>query len=126
MNSRKKYQQLAKLMYKNSLDKNGTVKNSAVLNILETVVAKKPQSLTAILKIYKRLIEKALSWEEAVLESPVAITKQTLTQVLSATGAKRIKIKINPSLVFGAKITHGDWIYNSTLDQILSNLRNLS
>ena len=43
-------------------------------------------------------------------------------ELLSKTKAKRIKYKINPKLIFGLRITHGDFVYDATLDSKLKQL----
>ena len=43
-------------------------------------------------------------------------------ELLSKTGARRIKYKINPEMIFGLKITHGDFVYDASLDSKLKQL----
>ena len=110
-------------MYKKSLT-GGTVDAKKVSGILKVVLAQKPTHPVKILKTYKRLIENALNQETVVVESASKIPNQSKfeKQLRGKTAARRIIYKTNPSIVVGAKITHGDWIYDDTLDAKLQRL----
>ncbi len=123
MRNRKKQIEVAKLMFKNSL-KNGQVDKAKVRQVLKEKATKRQVGTIALLKKYKRLIEMALAKEEVIFEIGQKITNlaRIEDELLSRTQAARIKIKINPKIVFGAKITHGDWQYDATLDAKLKEL----
>lgn len=120
---RRKYAKIAKVMFKNSL-KNGAVDTRSVSKIVATVAKQKPQGLLEILKAYKRLIEQKLSAETVLVETGSDISGQAHLEkeLLKKTGARKIAFKKNPELVFGAKITHGDWVYEDTLESKLKQL----
>ena len=122
MKNRKKIAKIAKLLFKKSVT-GGTVDNKKVELILKNL-AKKPSDTLKILKIYKKLIETALSWQEVAIETAnkSQLDKKLQSQVLSKTKAQKIKYKINPKIIIGAKITHGDWIYDATLDTKIQQL----
>jgi len=123
MTARKKQIQIAKTMLKNSL-KSGLINSKSVSFVLKEIISQKPQGLVQILKVYRRLVENKLKKEEILIESAqkVANQKQLEQEFTKNTGVKRINFKINPKIVFGAKITAGDWIYDATLDAKLNQL----
>jgi len=123
MIAKKKQIQIAKVMLKNSLS-GGLVNSKLVSFVLREVISQRPQGLTKILKVYRRLVENKLKKEEILIESAqkVANQKQLEQEFTKNTGVKRINFKINPKIVFGAKVTSGDWIYDATLDAKLNQL----
>jgi len=123
MITRKKQIQIAKAMLKKSL-KSGLVDSKLVSFVLREIISQKPQGLTKILKVYKRLVENKLKKEEILIETAqkVANQKQLEQEFTKKTRVKRINFKINPKIVFGAKITSGDWIHDATLDAKLGQL----
>ena len=120
----KNLEKIAKSLFKKSLNSDGFVDTKKVQVILNTIVSQKPPQLIKILKIYKKLIATALSREELVFETAQKLPNQKkLEQNLFAkTGATRINYKINPNIVLGARITHGDWVWDETLQAKLENL----
>lgn len=125
MKNRKKLIATAKSLYKKSL-KDGVVNTQKVRQIAAKLATLRKPGVSTILKVYKRLIEQAITKEEVIVETavPIASFKKFEDELLTRTGARRIKYKINPRVVFGAKITHGDWIYDATLDAKLKRLTN--
>ena len=123
MKSRKKIKILVKSMFKNSLS-NGQVDSKKVQDIIREIISKKPANPVKILKSYKRLLSSALTKEEIVVESAEKITGsgQFEEKLLKQTGAKQVSYKTNPKIIFGAKITHGDWIWDATLQAKLERL----
>ena len=119
----KKIKGLAKIMYKKSL-KDGIVNLASVSAVLKEIVSQKPHGLKNILKNYKHLIEAKIASEELIVETAQKTKdiEKMEKELLSKTGAKRIKYKINPKLIFGLKITHGDFVYDATLDSKLKQL----
>ena len=119
----KKIKNLAKIMYKKSL-KDGIVNLASVSAVLKEIVSQKPHGLKNILKNYKHLIEAKIASEELKVETAhkTKEVEKMEKELLSKTGAKRIKYKINPKLIFGLRITHGDFVYDATLDSKLKQL----
>jgi len=125
MITKKKLQKIAKVMYKNSFSGQFIDPKKVKRNLL--VIAKeKPQGSTKILTIYKQLLEKTLSQEEIVIESPQKLSSKDEKELLKKTGARKIVYKISPVMVFGAKIKTGDWIFENGLDSRIQALTNLS
>lgn len=103
---------------------NNTVSSKKVEDVLRVIVKLRPQGSISILKIYKRLIAQVIARETLVVESssPSAI-KPIEKKLLAKTGAKKVTYKTNPEIVFGARMVHGDWIYDTTLDARLRQIR---
>lgn len=123
MQARNKYLKTAKTMFKHSL-LDGAVNASKVNLVLKLAVYKKSPGLVQILKIYKRLILGAFSLEEAIVECAQKLKneKQIAKALIEKTHARRVKFKVNPKIVFGARLYHGDWIWDGSLDAKLSRL----
>ena len=119
----KKIKNLAKIMYKKSL-KDGIVNLAGVSAVLKEIVSQKPHGLKNILKSYKHLIEAKIAREELIVETAhkTKEVEKMEKELLSKTKAKRIKYKTNPKMIFGAKIIHGDFVYETTLDSKLKQL----
>ena len=115
----------AKILFRKSLT-DDTVDVKKVQFVLKETVAQKPPQLASILKIYKKLIENTLLKEQVVVETALRLTNQKKIEkeILNRTGAKRIIYKTNPKIVLGAKITHGDWVWDETLSAKLAQLLN--
>lgn len=121
MNKKRLYK-LTKSLFANSKT-DGFVDEKKVKNILNLLNKTKPANLVSTLRIYKRLIKSSISKEQIVVESALKVQDKRLQQeLLSKTKARRIIYKANPKIVFGAKITHGDWIWDATLDSKLKQL----
>lgn len=110
-------------MFKNSL-KNGRIDSRAVSKILTLVTRQRPQGLLEILKAYKRLVEQKINAETVIVETGSEITglSHFEKELIKKTGAKMVVFKKNTDLIFGARITHGDWIYEDTLESKLKQL----
>lgn len=123
----KKELKLAKLLAKKSTT-GTTVDAHKVKIVLKELSNQKLSHPTQILKTYKRLISDALRKEEVVVESANKITnlKDFERNLKKKTQAKRIKYITNPQIVAGARIIHGDWIYDATLDAKLEQLTSVS
>jgi len=123
MISKKKISTLAKAMLRESLI-DGYVDSAKVKKVLETIMSKKPAGITAILKTYKKLIESLLSKEKVTVKTaiPVFKNKQSERFLLQKTSAKKIEYKIDRHMVFGSKITYGDWVIDGTLQAKLEQL----
>ena len=119
----KKIKDLAKVMFKKSLTE-GVVNPASVSAVLKETISQKPQNLKNILKFYKHLIEDKIAREELIVETAQKTKEieKMEKELLSKTGARRIKYKINPKLIFGLRITHGDFVYDATLDSKLKQL----
>lgn len=123
MKNRRKIAKIAKFLFKNSLT-GGTIDIKKAGSILKSLTKKPAPGIIKVLKIYKRLVEIALSWEEILIETAdqSALDKKLQSQLFLKTGAKKIKYRLNPKIIAGAKITHGDWIWDATLDAKLKQL----
>jgi F0F1-type ATP synthase delta subunit len=123
MKGKKKLITTAKIMFKASL-KDGLLNQSKIRQVIARLSSPKIVCRSLILRYYKRLIRQALAKEEITIETPIQITnpKKLGAQLLSKTSAKRVKFKKTPNIVFGAKITYGDWVYDATLDSKLKQL----
>ncbi len=123
MISRKKQKIIAKQMFRDSLT-NGSTDSEKIRKVLGRAILEKPSGLLNILKIYKRLVETAVAKEQIILETAMALSnkKPLEKELLKKTGARKILYKTSPKITFGAKITHGDWIYDATLDAKLAQL----
>ncbi|OGD87380.1 hypothetical protein A2870_01380 [Candidatus Curtissbacteria bacterium RIFCSPHIGHO2_01_FULL_41_11] len=119
----KKELKIAKTLFRKSLS-DGLVDSQKVKSILKVITREKPAHLVGILRNYKRLLESALSKEQVIVETAAKIPNlpEIEKEIKEKTKARRIIVKINPRLVLGAKITHGDWIFDSTLSAKLNNL----
>lgn len=119
----KKIKNLAKFMFKKSL-KEGIVNPLSVSAVLKEIISQKPPGVKNVLKLYKHLIESKIAREELIVETAQKTkeVEKMEKELLSKTKAKRIRYKINPKLVFGLKITHGDFVYDATLDSKLKQL----
>ena len=119
----KKIKNLAKIMFKKSL-KDGLINPASVSTVLKEIVSQKPPGLKNVLKLYKHLIESKIAREELIVETAQKTkeVEKMEKELLSKTKAKRIKYKINPKLIFGLRITHGDFVYDATLDSKLKQL----
>lgn len=122
MNTRQKTK-IAKNLFKKSLTQ-GSIDSKKVSAILSHISSSKPQGLIGILKVYKRLIESKIAGETITIESPAPIKslKKFEAELLKKTAAKKIVYILNPDLVFGAKITNGDWVWEDTLNTKLKQL----
>lgn len=126
MRSRKKQILIAKALFKNSLTV-GRIDSQKVRALLKIITSQKPLGLARILKIYKKLLQIALAKEEIILESATKIKNQKLFEkiLVQKSRAKRVKFRLNPRLVVGARIIHGDWIFDASLDGKLKQLTNI-
>ncbi|GEM_PF-2959061 len=124
----KKYQKkVAKLMFKNSLSY-GFLDENKVRKILFEVTKTKTRGTSSILKLYKRLVASQLSKEQIIIEAPlkIDIPKSTHDRLISKLGAKRIKFVQNDDIVIGARVTHGDWIFDRSLDSKLEAIKGVA
>jgi len=123
MKGKKKLITTAKIMFKASL-KDGLLNQGKIRQVIKKLASQKVVGHSIILRYYKRLIRQALTKEEVTIETPIQITnpKKLGTELLLKTGARRVKFKTAPNIVFGAKITYGDWVYDATLDSKLKQL----
>lgn len=123
MTGRTKLIKIAKTMANFSLTA-GKLDADKVKNVTNATISLKPANLTKILKIYKGLIENIMKKETVTVEIPSKdiATKQFEQSIKKTTGATQVTYVINPRLIAGAKITHGDWVYDQTLDTKLNQL----
>ncbi len=121
--NKKTLDKIAKTLFKKSLT-GGSIDNKKVQTILKELAVIKPAGLSTILKTYKRLVVEKLSTEEIILETndKISVQKSLVDELKKKTGAIRVKNVTNPNIVFGVKVTHGDWIWDETLDSKLKQL----
>ncbi len=121
MKNKKKIAAVAKLLFKNSFS-NGYLDEKKIISNLKVLTCQKPQGLVNILRFYKRLIAQARATEELQIESTETLNPNQEKELLTKTHARKIHYKLNPKMVFGAKIKHGDWIYEQSLENKLHQL----
>lgn len=110
-------------MLKASL-KDGLLDNRKAQTVLTSVAKRKPQGLSSIFKFYKRLIENQLGIETLIIETGAKIKNSAQYEkiLLAKTEARKVIYKTNPAIVFGAKITHGNWVWEETLGSKLKQI----
>ena len=119
----KKQTQIARVLLVKSLDQNGSISPQKVRQILAAIAKEKPLGTAGILKAYRRLVQSKLKKEEVEVETAKVVESKNLQKmILRKTGAKRVIFRTNPNLTIGAKITHGDWVWDETLDAKLEQL----
>lgn len=120
---KKKQLQIARSMLKASL-KNGLLDRNKAKTVLVTLSSNKPQGLSSILKTYKRLVEAKYKLENLEITTAVKIAnaRKAEKNLLAKTGARKVTYKTNPEMIFGARITQGDWIWEETLESKLKQL----
>lgn len=121
MTAKRKIKALAKLMFKGSLVSN-QLDHGKIRTLVQKLIKDKPQGYLKILKAYKRLVGQLSAKEEVLVESASPLDKAFEKEMLSKTKAAKVRYKINKDMVIGAKITHGDWIYEASLDAKLKQL----
>lgn len=124
MISRKKSQEIAKSLCKKCCTPEGYIEPNKVDLVLNALAKRKPSGYSAILKALKRQIESVIARELVVVEAAQVPPnwKQLEKFLIAKTGATRVVFEPNPDLVFGAKISHGDWIWEQSLDSKLTSL----
>ncbi|OGE09136.1 hypothetical protein A3A60_01130 [Candidatus Curtissbacteria bacterium RIFCSPLOWO2_01_FULL_42_26] len=121
MVAKRKIIKIAKVMFKNSL-RNGLLDTSKIRIIVAKITKLKPEGFLQILKVYQKLVAQQVAKEEVVVESATPLAKNQEKEIIKRTKAQNIRYKLNRDMVFGAKITHGDWIYDASLDAKLEQL----
>lgn len=121
--TKKKQQVFAKLIFKESLNSQGFIDPQKVRQVLAKISLYKKDTIK-ILKIYKRLIQRAQAKEEIIIEAAekIKLGAKVSKAILIKTGAAKIRYIVNPKIVFGARLTHGDWIWDATLKAKLGQL----
>jgi len=97
MKSQKKQILTAKQMFKKSLSE-GKVDTGRVHIVLKKMLSQKPAGLLRILRIYKRLIETAITREQLILESAVETANKKLLETALFSRAKNSKIFTHPHI----------------------------
>ena len=121
---KRKITKIAKVIFKDSL-RNAQLDNGQIRTIVSKIVKLKPKGYLNILKAYKKLVASQMAKEEILIESATPLDKNQEKEILTRAEAKNIRYKINKNMVFGAKITHGDWIYEASLDAKLKQVTNI-
>lgn len=123
MTGKKQIEKAAKTLFYASLT-GGKIDTKKVQTILNIVTKEKPLGLIHLLRAYKKHIAHTMSWEKVVIETPdaSALPENYKAAIKRQTGATRITSKINADIVFGARVTHGDMIWDNTLEAKLNQL----
>lgn len=128
MISTKKSLQIARILCKKCCFPEGFIQPDKIHLVLKELTRQKPAGFTNILKALRRQVAMAQAKEEVMVEAAQIPPnwKQLEKTLIERTAAKRVLYKPNPDIVFGAKITHGDWIWDETLDNKLEQLTNIN
>ena len=110
-------------MFKRSL-KEGIVNEQQVRLVLKEILLEKPAHLIKILRIYKNLTQNAINQQQVIVEtaSPIEEKSKLEKTILAKTSASKVLFKVNSGIISGSRITHGDWIWDATLDGKLKRL----
>lgn len=123
----KQAQQLARQFLRLSLVE-GSLSQERVLGVLEYIDKHKPANSIAVLRFYKRLVQRELSKQVAVVEHAGSIDNATLRSLGNAFTA-RYKRPITtqaipkPSLLAGLRVRVGDDIFEASLASRLATLQ---
>ncbi len=123
MKTKNTIKKLAKKLYTVSI-LNGEIDRNRVHAIVATVLQSATRNKTTVLKQYKKYIEAFVRTREVIVEVPdgFAIDRKMEQEIMEKTHAKNITVYENAGLIFGVKITHGDWVYDNTLDSQLGKI----
>ncbi len=122
MKAKQKLKKIAKTMLTKSLTA-GALDETKVKKVLKIAAASHSPQISKILKVYKGLAQRALAKDQLTIESASPLGPREINVLLTKTQAKKIHHKTNPEMVFGVKITHGDWVYDASLDSKLKQLK---
>ena len=120
MISKRKTAQIAKFMYKASLTDNH-LDEPKILKILSQITKTKIQGLSKILKAYKYLVHLQSARERVVIESSTKLDPKMEKIIISKTQARKLQYQLKAQTI-GAKIMHGDWEFDATLDAKLDQI----
>lgn len=121
MTSKKKIKKIAKTMFKFSF-RDQYLDETKIRSAVSLIDKSKIQSASKILKLYKRLIQAQVAKEKVIIEAPAKISPKLEKVIILKSKAKKLEFKLNPEMAFGAKITHGDWIWDTSLESKLKRL----
>ena len=124
MISRKRGQQIAKLLCKKCCMSEGYIQPDKIHLVLKELTRQKPAGYTNVLKALKRQVARVQDREKVTVEAAQIPSnwKEFEKGLIERTHAKRILFKQNPEMIFGVKITHGDWVWEETLNSKLEQL----
>lgn len=124
--TRKKLREFAKAMFKASF-RDGAIDPRKVHNVIKVANNLRTTGLISVLRTYRRLVENQLAKETVIIEvnNKSSIKSDQEKLILKKTGATTLVYKVNPHVIFGARITHGDWVWDSTLKAKLDQLTNV-
>ncbi len=114
-----KVKQTAKQLFKLSI-MDGVVNEKRVHEIVSALVARKPLHYVQILQTYKNLLEKFLTSQEIVIETPKGFDMKDN----AIKSNKKIVVYENSEIVCGVKVIDGDWVYDNTLEGKLLTITN--
>ena len=121
MKNKKKIAIIAKYLFKNSFTGN-FLDDAKIMQNIKILTSQKPHGLVNILRFYKRLLAQTLAAEVLQIETTEKLSAVQEKELMAKTNARKIIYNLNPKMVFGAKIKHGDWIYDSSLQAKLSQI----
>jgi F-type H+-transporting ATPase subunit delta len=126
MQSKRKIFAYAKKLLGLSLQ-DGEVSAERVTAILATLRANPPRDAKAVLRVYAKLIKRAIAGQTVTVESAVALEPSSLTAIsehFSQQYARPVTVQsvINPSLIAGLRARIGDDLYDASISGRLERL----
>jgi F-type H+-transporting ATPase subunit delta len=118
----------ARELFESSLDDSGRPDHGKVLSIADLVTKASPRHSVQILREFARLIRLETAKHHAVIESAATLDPATRDSILKSLqakdgGAVTIDVKVDPSLIGGARIRLGSEVWDAS---VLSRLNALS
>lgn len=105
---------------------NESLDEKRVLYIVSEVLKDKTREKNALISAYTKLISEYIRYNQIQIEIPkgFSISQSEVELLAKKTKAKYTRIVESEKNIFGAKITHGDWVYDNTLAAKLNNIKN--
>jgi F-type H+-transporting ATPase subunit delta len=118
----------ARELFESSLDGTGRPDNGKVLSIADLVTKAAPRHSVQILREFARLIRLETAKHHAVIESATTLDEGTRDSILKSLqardgGSVTVEVKVDPSLIGGARIRLGSEVWDAS---ILSRLAALN
>lgn len=115
----KQIQQLAHQLFKLSLE-NGAVSTARVAGVLEYLEKHRPKHVTAVLRVYHRLMAAEIARSQAIVEHAGPLDQPALVQIAAAMARKYNRpitplAKRNDALLAGVRVRIGDDTYESSV-----------
>lgn len=105
---------------------NKTLNEQRVLEIVRSLISDQGTQTRAILGMYKNIVTQYIKSHTLVIEVPKGhtITSKEQKELQDISKTDYIEVVENDKIIVGARITHGDWVYDQTLDARLTQLKN--